>query len=343
MKVWEYLAAGKPVVSVNFPGLEYLRDVITLTDGREEFVSAVKAAFIDSGATERRKERARANTWTRRCEEIAKAAAPFFPKVSVIVLTYNQRELTAATLDSIRRFSRYPNMEVILVDNGSKDGTGAMVSAWAADQNFAKVILNRTNAGFAKGNNIGARASSGDYLVLLNNDVFVTDGWLSDLLAHFRANPRLGLLGPVTNASGNESVIDIEYADMEEMAIKARAYTRLRRGKRTPLAVSHFFCTMIPRPVWDCVGELDEGFGLGLFEDDDYAMRVRQAGFEIACAEDVFVHHHHSGSFASLPREEYERLFDHNRRYYESKWGPWTAPRYREELQAKGARSRERM
>ena len=168
----------------------------------------------------------------------------------------------------------------------------------------------------------------------MNNDVYVTEGWISGLLAHFRANPKLGLLGPVTNRCGNESVVYIgEYADMEAMAILACRYTRSRRRLRTQLRVVNFFCTMMPRRVWEEVGELDEAFGIGLFEDDDYAIRVRRAGYEVACAEDVFVHHHHSASIGALPQAVYDQLFDCNRRYFESKWGSWAPPAFRKDVQ----------
>jgi GT2 family glycosyltransferase len=72
-----------------------------------------------------------------------------------------------------------------------------------------------------------------------------------------------------------------------------------------------------------------------MFEDDDYAMRVRRAGYAVACAEDVFVHHHASASIGTLGTEAYDELFNRNRRYYESKWGPWTPPVFRKEVQDK--------
>jgi GT2 family glycosyltransferase len=197
------------------------------------------------------------------------------------------------------------------------------------------MVTNLTNGGFSSGNNTGARAATGDFLIFLNNDCFVTLGWIGDLLRHFRATPELGMLGPVTNSTGNESVIDIEYQDMEEMALKARHYTRRHRGRRTHPAVLHWFCVMLPRLVWETIGELDEGFGLGFFEDDDYTLRVRAAGWETACAEDVFVHHHQSASFGQLPQDVYDAVFARSRRYFESKWGPWTPPVFREEVRAK--------
>ena len=86
---------------------------------------------------------------------------------------------------------------------------------------------------------------------------------------------------------------------------------------------------MITRAAFDRVGELDERFGLGFFEDDDYCRRLEQAGFEVLCAEDVFVHHHLSASFDKLKSQAKQALFDKNRAIYESKWGPWRPHQYR--------------
>jgi len=336
VKIWEYLCAGKPVVAVRFPEIDRLDGMIALSDGPQQFVDAIRSALADdsAAAAERRRAFARENSWSNRADALEQAVAPFFPKVSVIVLSHNHREFTERTISTVEQFTGYPNLEVILVDNASTDGTPEMLTTWAARHEYAKTILHANNLGFSAGNNTGVRQSTGDYIVLLNNDVVVTEGWLGTLLAHFRANPKLGLLGPVTNTCGNESVVYIgDYHDVDKMAILARAYTGARRGLRTELRTANFFCVMIPRAVWNQVGELDENFGIGLFEDDDYAMRVRAAGYQVACAEDVFVHHHASASIGALPSEAYSELFNRNRRYFESKWGPWIPPVFRQEVQ----------
>lgn len=338
VKVWEYLGVGKPVVAVRFPEIEHLQGVITLTEGPDEFVNGIREALAHNSPGQQAQRRAVAanNTWNARCGQMLQRVAPFFPKVSVIILTWNHWEFTRATLHSLDRFTGYPNLEVLVVDNGSTDSTPGRLNLWAANRPYVRIIRNASNLGFSAGNNAGARASSGEYLVILNNDVFLTDGWITDLVAHFRADPKLGILGPVTNSCGNESVVYIgEYGNMEKMAVLARNYTHSHRRQRTELGTVNFFCAMIPRCVWEEVGELDESFGTGLFEDDDYAMRVRAAGYRVACAEDVFVHHHHSASFNGLPAGEYDRLFERNRRHFEEKWGRWTAPVFREETQRK--------
>jgi GT2 family glycosyltransferase len=149
----------------------------------------------------------------------------------------------------------------------------------------------------------------------------VTRGWAGALAAHFLREPRLGILGPVTNNIGNEARIDLRFGTIEEMHEAARAYTEARRGRRFPLRTAAFFCAMVPRAVWERVGELDEGFEVGFFEDDDYAMRLRAAGYEVACAEDTFVWHRLSASFDALAEARRREIFERNRKRFEAKWG----------------------
>ena len=90
-----------------------------------------------------------------------------------------------------------------------------------------------------------------------------------------------------------------------------------------------FFCVAMPRKLVNDVGLLDEAFGRGFFEDDDYCRRVRMAGYKVAIADDVFIHHHLSASFDKLGQDEKDKLFEQNRAIYEKKWGPWTPHQYR--------------
>jgi GT2 family glycosyltransferase len=97
------------------------------------------------------------------------------------------------------------------------------------------------------------------------------------------------------------------------------------------LRIAAFFCVMMPRHVFEKVGELDEQFVPGFFEDDDYCLRVQKAGFLIACAEDVFVHHELSASFDQLSVARRQAIFDRNKSLFEEKWGPWVPHKYRPE------------
>lgn len=257
------------------------------------------------------------------------------PLVTLVLVTYNKLELTDACLHSLEKNTQYKNFEVIVVDNDSRDSTPEYLREWASRGENRKIILNSDNRGFAAANNQGMKEARGEYLVLLNNDTYVTPGWLGTLVRHLRRNPDIGIVGPVTNNIGNESKIQISYDSMAEMESAARMYTSSHMGEELPLYTAAFFCVAFPRAIYERVGDLDEAFGIGMFEDDDYCRRVQQIGHTVVCAEDVFIHHHHSASFNLMGMERRIKLFNDNRQVYESKWGPWVPHEYREGVKPK--------
>jgi GT2 family glycosyltransferase len=87
------------------------------------------------------------------------------------------------------------------------------------------------------------------------------------------------------------------------------------------IKVAAMYCVAFRRDVYEKVGPLDEKFGMGMFEDDDYSHRMRLAGFRVVCAEDAFVHHYGQASFKKLSATEYQAIWDRNQKYYEEKWG----------------------
>jgi GT2 family glycosyltransferase/glycosyltransferase involved in cell wall biosynthesis len=338
VKVYEYLAAGKPVVSVDLPEMAQFGDCVRIATGGDAFAAAVAEALAGAGdqdAAERRQAFAAGETWGHRAAslDLVLANVPE-PRVSVVVLTYNNLAFTQACLFSIEAYSGYANLEVIVVDNASTDDSRGWLRGWAAEASGAghvrRLILNDENLGFAAGNNVGLREATGEVLVLLNNDTYVTPGWVRGLCNHLRSEPGLGLVGPVTNNIGNEARVEIQYADMVQMIEAAGRRTRSRPGMRLPLATAAFFCVAMRREVHQQVGDLDEQFGVGFFEDDDYCRRVEQAGYGIACAEDVFVHHHLSASFDALKAGRKQALFERNKALYEAKWGEWRPHAYRD-------------
>jgi GT2 family glycosyltransferase/glycosyltransferase involved in cell wall biosynthesis len=332
VKIYEYLAAGKPVVATDLPEMAQFGELVRTAGNHSEFLAQIEAT-LNTASTEKqataRQAFASENTWRHRVEALTAAMAAIrTPKISVIVVTYNNLHLTRACLDSLTHDSDYELLEVIVVDNASDDCTPDFLSEWAQAADHRQLILNRENRGFAAANNQGLSLANGDYLVLLNNDTVVTPGWARTLMNHLRCAPDLGLIGPVTNNIGNEARIRIRYRNMDEMRSKSRDHTLRHMGQSFPITNLAFFCVMMPRNVYELVGPLDEAYGLGFFEDDDYCRRVEQAGWRLACAEDVFIHHHLSASFARLGSAR-QALLDRNRKIYESKWGPWTPHKYR--------------
>ncbi len=247
------------------------------------------------------------------------------PAASIIILTYNNLDYTRQCIESIFCKTDGPDYEIILVDNASQDDTPRYLRGLAEKHPNIKLILNAENEGFARGNNIGVAAASGSYLVFLNNDTLVTKGWLSKLLEHGR-DSQVGMVGPVTNSAANESRISVDYQlkpgqDISGMEEFATRYTAEHAGETFEIDMLAFLCVLIRREVYQEVGPLDESFGQGMFEDDDYALRLRQKGYKLLCAEDVFIHHWGSASFSRLDGFEYWQLFEANRRKFEQKWG----------------------
>ncbi|OAB49262.1 glycosyltransferase [Pseudomonas thivervalensis] len=335
VKVYEYLSAGKPVVSVKLPELSQFGQLVWTVEKPPEFISAIRNVLNtlpEAGAMlQARQSFARGQTWQHRATRLRQAIATLpLPKVSVVVLTYNNLELTKACLDSLLTQSHYPNLEIIVVDNHSSDQTPAYLSAWAKGHPDRIVILNSDNKGFAAGNNQGLAAASGDYLVILNNDTVVTAGWIKGLIRHLQDHKEIGIIGPITNNIGNEAKVSTRYDRMEDMPAEAAQMTRARMGEWFEINTLAFFCVMFPRSTYEQIGGLCEEYGLGFFEDDDYCRRVQRRGMRAACAEDVFVHHHLSASFNTLGARKKQALFERNRAIYESKWGSWVPHTYRD-------------
>lgn len=333
VKVYEYLAAAKPIVCTDLPEISQLGNLVQRAANRHDFIHKVSDCLRssdDESIRQQRRQFAREQTWDHRVSALTEAIlAISLPKISVVVLTYNNLALTKLCLNSLLRWSDYPNVEIILVDNASVDETADYLRELQQHATHVRLILNDENHGFAKGNNIGLQAATGDYLVLLNNDTIVTPGWLLTMLRHLQADPTIGLIGSVTNNIGNEAKIEIGYSGQDEMLPAALAYTTAHMGQHMALRTAAFFCVMFPRKIFQQVGLLDENFGRGFFEDDDYCRRIERLGLRITCAEDVFIHHHLSASFNKIHDAEKQALFEKNKAYYESKWGKWEPHEYR--------------
>jgi GT2 family glycosyltransferase len=247
------------------------------------------------------------------------------PMVSIVVVAYENLVFTRLCLESILLNTDRPSYELVVVDNGSRDGTIEYVRQLARWHRHIRVIANATNRGFAPAANQGIQSSTGRILVLLNNDTVVPPGWLRRLVAHM-ADTSVGMVGAVTGRDGGHAPTDAPYSTYGEFLSLAGMRGRDRRGQWAPVDMLPMFCVAMRREVSQAVGPLDERFEVGMFEDDDYAARVRSAGYSLRSAEDVFVHHFGRASFDKLvPTGEYTRLHESNRVRFEEKWGvEWT-------------------
>jgi len=246
------------------------------------------------------------------------------PQASIVVVTIDGLVFSRLCLESILACCASVPFELIVVDNGSTDGTVEYLRELSDRDHRVRLLLNERNIGFAPATNRGLSRACGHVLVLLNNDTIVIGGWLDRIIDHLR-DPRIGLLGAVTNRAGNEAEIEVSYGTFGELRTFAQGLERARAGEVFDIRTATMFCAALRREVWTSVGSLDERFAIGLFEDEDYAMRIRTAGYRVVCAEDLFVHHFGQASIGRLgPAGEYGSLFHANRARWEDKWGvPW--------------------
>lgn len=238
-------------------------------------------------------------------------------KISIVILTYNQVEYTQKCIESIKRNTKL-NYEMIVVDNASTDGT----PTYLLEQEDIKVILNPENYGYAKGNNLGAKAADGDVIIFMNNDVVVTPNWLEPLIDLLYSDEKIGMVGPVTNNISGVQQIPVEYnqATLEGLELFANENQTKNSGCSKKVLRLVGYLLVCRRSLIDEIGAFDERFGLGNFEDDDICLRALTKGYSLHIAFDSFVHHYGSVSFRNSDID-YMQLMRNNQQIITDKWG----------------------
>ena len=242
-------------------------------------------------------------------------------KVSIITLTYNQLDYTKAFIDSVFQFTSI-HFELIIVDNASNDDTIKFLKDLEKSDKRIKVIFNKENLGFPKGVNQALRIAEGNYYLIANNDIIVTDGWLERLIQVAENNKQIGLVGPISNnVSGVQIDKETKYNSIEEMHKYAASIKQKNKNQIFEFPRVAFLCTLIKKEVIERIGGLDERFSPGNFEDDDFCLRAQLAGYKTVVAKDVFIHHFGSKSFTADGMKAYEKRLETNKKIFIEKWG----------------------
>lgn len=221
------------------------------------------------------------------------------PLLSLVVLGFRNFDVTTrACLDSLVPWLDDPEVEVLVVDNGSPDDSAQKTAAWCADHPQVKCLLSDNNRGFAGGMNWGAGQACGRWLLLVNNDTIFPARTLDALKQVVREAPAdVAMLGPVTNAAGNGQRLWKPGATHADWLQIGQWLNENPTHQLMPAYRCDFFCIAIRRDAWDRLGGLDLDFGLGYYEDFDFSLRLAQAGYRQMITEDVFILHVGSATF----------------------------------------------
>lgn len=204
----------------------------------------------------------------------------------IVIPSWNMASYAINCLKSIKAHSS--DYRVIFVDNGSDSSELELVLKVLATMPHL-LIQNQKNLGFIKATNLGIMASTAPYVVLMNNDTEAVSNWLKKLSNPLIVDEHIGLSGPLTTTPDS----------WQGKYPKGKTGFVIR--KKGMLA---FFCTMFRREVIKKVGLLDENFGVGFGDDDDYCHRVLDAGYKMALVQDLVIPHHHRTTFKQLYDKE---------------------------------------
>lgn len=226
--------------------------------------------------------------------------------VSIIVLCHDRWEATRRCLRSLRRSTPPELYELLVYDNASSDGTLAGLRRLAAGWPQLRVFANAANLPFSRAVNRGMRDARGRSFLWLNNDTVLSPGWLEGLLQAARSGPRVGAAGPLTDNMAPPRQVSRPFANRRSASVEETAFLG-------------GFCFLLKRAAAARTGLLDERFVWG-WEDMDYCLRLRQAGFSLSLARNIFVHHVGNKTIETMPAPERRRTDERNRALIRSKW-----------------------
>jgi len=246
------------------------------------------------------------------------------PRVSVIVVNWNRRDLLRACLESLVA-QTCPDLEVVVVDNGSSDGSADMAEAEFVGRLSLKVVRSPVNLGFCAGNNRGIEASRGDLIALLNNDATAEPEWAAQLAPAFR-RPEIGMAASKILVYEDPSRIDkaghLIYPDGQNRGRGSGEVDRGQFDRMEEVLWPDGCAAMYRREMLDEIGGFDEDF-FAYADDAELGLRARMAGWKCLYMPMAVVRHHRGSSLGVLSSRRLE-LIERNRVLLVVKLFPWS-------------------
>jgi|SRR5271157_655690 len=262
------------------------------------------------------------------------ADEPEMIEISVIVVTWNGKNVASQCLESLQDYAKDQTVEVIVVDNASTDGTPEMIRERYP---FVHLLQNQENLGFAKANNIGLAHCNGNFVCLVNSDVVVPNGCIEQAVAYMRQQPTIGMLGPkmyLPNGSIGQSCMG--FPTVWNWFCRALALDNLSVGrqifggflrtdftyeKTADVEVLTGWFWIVRREALSQVGNLDERYFM-YGEDIDWCKRFYDAGWRIVFYPEVHAVHYCGASSANAPTRFYIEMHRANMQYLSKYHGP---------------------
>lgn len=249
--------------------------------------------------------------------------------IPIVVPVFNAVEYTKQFIESLQKTTIDGSYKVVIVDNGSTDGTKEYLSSLVkvyGDSIYAFSL--DKNLGFAGGVNQGLSAISTwdwDHCVVVNNDVILTHGWLDNLKDCIEHSdlPYVGAVGPVSNMAGGSQLVMVDYGQVNFNTVNAFSKRHYAQNKYRWDEAGYLvgLCWMMSRQFFETVGYLDESFGIGQWEDNDYFLRGQLAGFRYIIDRSTFIHHFFHKTFEKLDSTiDHRGLFNTNKTLFLNKY-----------------------
>lgn len=263
------------------------------------------------------------------------------PKVDLVVLTYGQEEYTQKCFDTILEHTE--DYRLVWVDNGSFTKSRKKVMESFLKHEHKLPIWSEENLGFVHGINLAleyltrTKKTEAEYIGILNNDIEVTQYWLTKMIKVLEENKSIGAVGPVSSAAS--SIQGWEYlfpnisipfnTSLHGLETNERAkvlhekfgdkYVEAPMGITCPMVA--FFCTLFRKEVFNEVGFLDSSYGVGYGDDDDFCRRIYDCGYKVAVSIGTYVFHNHRTTFnANFQNDVIRNIRRKNKAFYDKKF-----------------------
>ncbi len=231
----------------------------------------------------------------------------------IVILSYESPGLLKKCVESVFKNTTIP-CRMIIVDNASRDPEVKefLHQLEGTDKMAVQKVFSDENAGFAAGMNKGMKLADSPYVCLLNNDCEVTSGWLREMMLVAEISSSIGIVNPQSNTFGSVPVQGTTIHEHAELLHK-----HSEKYVETGHAIG--FACLIKSEVIDSIGHLDEVYAGVCYEDSDFSLRARAAGFISVIAEGAYVFHVEQASRKNLPGKK--RIYETNRKKFEQRWG----------------------